>query len=48
MKIFLLFLFVSFILGIQYQEATLQRQRWTMVGIAVLTGLSYFFFDGFI
>jgi len=48
MKLFLLFLFVSFILGIQYQDATLPRRRWTMAAIAVITALSYFFFDGLI
>ena len=46
MKLFLLFLFVSFILGIQMESASLTRRLWTMAGVAIVTAFAYFFFPG--
>lgn len=45
MKIFLLFLLVSFVVGVTKPTITLQQQRWLIGVIVVGMGLSYFFFD---
>lgn len=45
MKIFLLFLLVSFVSGVTLQEATAQRRRWFMGALVVVMSLAYFFFD---
>lgn len=45
MKIFLLFLLVSFVIGVLKPTITLQQQRWLLGAIVVVMGLSYFFFD---
>lgn len=48
MKVFLLFLFASFILGTTFQQAPAQNRRWIMTGIVTMLTLVYFFFDSFI
>jgi len=48
MKLFLLFLFVSFMLGIILEKATTERRRWVMTGSVLLLTMTYFFFDRFI
>lgn len=48
MKVFLLFLFVSFMLGTTLQQAPAQNRRWIMTGIVTLLTIVYFFFDSFI
>lgn len=45
MKIFLLFLVMSFILGTKLQHATLHRQQWVISSIVLVTVAIYFFFD---
>lgn len=45
MKIFLLFLVMSFILGAKLQQATLQRRQWVISSIVVVMAATYFFFD---
>lgn len=45
MKIFLLFLVLSFILGAKLQQATLHRRLWVMSNIVLVTVAIYFFFD---
>lgn len=45
MKIFLLFLLASFVIGMIKPAITLQQQRWLLGAIVVMMGLSYFFFD---
>ena len=44
-KIFLLFLLVSFVIGVTKPAITLQQQRWLLGALVVVMGLSYFFFD---
>ena len=48
MKLFLLFLLVSFVIGVTKPAITLQQQRWLLGVIVVVMGLTYFFFDGLI
>lgn len=45
MKLFLLFLCASFIIGANWQQATLRRQRWLMGSIAAAMVTAYFLFD---
>lgn len=45
MKVFLLFLLVSFVVGVAKPEITPQQQRWLIGVIVVVMALSYFFFD---
>jgi Flp pilus assembly protein protease CpaA len=45
MKIFLLFLFASFILGTQLQQATLAQRRWLLTSLAVGMTITYLLFD---
>jgi len=45
MKIFLLFLVTSFILGVKLEQATLHRRQWVISSIVVVTAAIYFFFD---
>lgn len=45
MKIFLLFLVLSFILGAKLQQATLHRRLWVMSSLVLVTVAIYFFFD---
>jgi hypothetical protein len=45
MKLFLLFLLVSFVIGVTKPAITLQQQRWLLGVMVVVMGLSYFFFD---
>ena len=45
MKVFLLFLLLSLLVGVVQPEATVQRQRWLMGALVVVMGVSYFFFD---
>lgn len=48
MKVFLIFLVVSFTLGIILQEKTGQKRRWVAIGMATALPVIYFFFDRFI
>lgn len=48
MKLFLLFLFVSFTLGVTRQEATVQQRHWVMAGVVTVLTIIYFSFDRFI
>jgi Flp pilus assembly protein protease CpaA len=48
MKVFLLFLLMSFMIGATFQHATIQRRRWTMIAIAIFMVATYFTFDQWI
>lgn len=48
MKLFLLFLVLSFVIGVAKPAITIQQQRWLIGAIVVVMGLSYFLFDGLI
>lgn len=45
MKIFLLFLCASFIIGANWQQATLQQRRWLMGSMGAVMVTAYFLFD---
>lgn len=45
MKIFLLFLCASFIIGANWQQATLRQRRWLMGSMAAVMVTAYFLFD---
>jgi hypothetical protein len=45
MKVFLLFLLVSFFIGANQQAAAPQRRHWLMGAFVIIMGVSYFFFD---
>ena len=45
MKIFLLFLFMSFIVGVNLQQAKPQRQRRVMGSLVAVMVTAYFLFD---
>lgn len=45
MKVFLLFLVLSFIIGANQTTVSPQRQRWLMGGIVVVLSVTYFFFE---
>jgi len=48
MKVFLIFLVVSFTLGVTLQEETTQKRRWATAGMVAALTVIYFFFDRFI
>lgn len=45
MKIFLLFLCASFMVGANWQHATRPQQRWLIGTVAVILVTTYFLFD---
>ena len=45
MKLFLLFLCASFIVGATWQQATHQQRRWLMGAVAAVLVTAYFLFD---
>lgn len=45
MKIFLLFLCASFIVGTNWQQATHRQRRWLMGSMAAVMMTAYFLFD---
>lgn len=45
MKIFLLFLCASFIIGANWQQATQRQRRWLIGSIAAVMTTAYFLFD---
>lgn len=45
MKLFLLFLCASFIIGVYWQQSTLQQRRWLMGTLAAVMVTAYFLFE---
>lgn len=45
MKFFLLFLLLSFVIGLTKPAITQQQQQWLMGALVVVMGFAYFFFN---
>jgi hypothetical protein len=45
MKIFLLFLVISFILGAKLSQATVHQRQWVIGSIVLVITATYYFFD---
>jgi hypothetical protein len=44
MKLFLVFLLASFIIGLIFRNTDAQKSRWVIAGVTVLATALYFFF----